>query len=227
MRVHPALSSSLCLAWSCAAPSSSEHHASHHHAVHHGSHRFEGAERWAAMFDDPGRDAWQRPEEVVALMKVAPGGKVADLGAGTGYFLPHLSRAVGPEGKVLALDVEPDMVRYMEARVAREQLANVEVRQVALDDPALEPSSVDRVLIVNTWHHIEARAAYAERLARALRPGGRVVIVDFTQETDRGPPPPQRVTAEAITAELGSAGLSVELLAETLPDQFVVVGSVP
>lgn len=200
-------------------------HESHRHAAHHGAHRFQGAERWAEMFDDPSREAWQRPAEVLRLMSVPAGARVADLGAGTGYFLSHLSRAVGPEGRVLALDVEPDMVRYMEVRAQREGLANVEAQLVPTDDPALPEASVDAVLVVNTWHHIEGRARYAEKLARGLRPGGKVFVVDFTQETERGPPPAQRVTAEGVLAELMAAGLVAELAAEELPDQFVVVGT--
>lgn len=206
-------------------PHDRSHEHSHDHGTHGGAHRFEDAERWAAMFDDPARDAWQRPAEVVTLMAVPAGGVVADLGAGTGYFLAHLSRAVGPEGRVLALDVEPDMVRYMEDRARREGLPNVEARQVPFDDPGLLPESVDRVLIVNTWHHLEDRARYAEKLARALRPGGAVFIVDFTQEAERGPPPAHRVTPEGVFAELQRAGLRAEVLAEELPDQFVVAGT--
>src|SRR5687767_12325166 len=110
----------------------STQHKHHDHQGHAGpvGHRFEDADRWARVFDDPERDAWQRPAEVVALSAITPGMTVADVGAGTGYFAAHLSRAVGDGGRVLALDVEPDMVRYLEERARREQLANVEARRV-------------------------------------------------------------------------------------------------
>src|SRR5262249_32059366 len=139
------------------------------HVADHGGmvHDFSGAENWAKVFDDPARDAWQRPDEVVALLGLRPGMTVVDLGAGTGYFEPQLARAVGPSGRVLALDVEPDMVRYLRERAARAGLANVEARTVAPDDPGLGAGTVDRVLIVDTWHHLPDRAAYARKLTAA------------------------------------------------------------
>ena len=190
-------------------------------------HRFEHAEQWAKEFDDPSRDSWQKPELVVAAMQIAPGMTVADIGAGTGYFEPHLSRAVGPNGRVLALDVEPDMVRYLIARAAREQLANVEARQVAPDDPGLPAASVDRVLIVDTWHHIANRAAYASRLAAALKAGGEVIVVDFRRDAHRGPPPEHRIAPEEVARELSAGGLAVRVTDVGLPEQYVVVGTRP
>jgi cyclopropane fatty-acyl-phospholipid synthase-like methyltransferase len=188
-------------------------------------HRFEHAEQWAPEFDDPSRDSWQKPELVVAAMKIAPGMTVADIGAGTGYFEPHLSRAVGPNGSVLALDVEPDMVRYLGARAAREQLRNVAVRRVAPDDPALPAASVDRVLIVDTWHHIANRAAYASRLAAALKAGGEVLIVDFRPDAQRGPPPEHRIAPEEVARELSAGGLAARVTDIGLPEQYVVVAT--
>jgi len=187
-------------------------------------HRFDDAERWAKQFDDPTRDAWQKPEHVVLLLEIARGMVVADIGAGTGYFLPHLSPAVGPEGTVLALDIEPDMIRYMDERARREGLDNVEARRVEPGDPGLAAASVDRILIVDTWHHIAQREAYAAKLAAALAPGGRVAIVDFTQETRRGPAPAHRVRPEQVARELEAGGLVAHIAAEDLPDQYVVVG---
>lgn len=183
---------------------------------------FSEVERFAKHFDDPARDGWQRPVELVTLMKLAPGQTVADIGAGTGYFLSHLSKAVGPAGKVLALDVEPMMVKYIDRRTREQALANVEAAAIPPDDPKLAPASVDRVLIVNTWHHIGGRSAYAAKLRAALRPGGSVWIVDFTKDSDMGPPAEHRLTAEEVIAELGAGGLRAEVVAETLPKQYVV-----
>jgi SAM-dependent methyltransferase len=187
-------------------------------------HRFERAEDWARLFDDPSREAWQRPDEVVALLELAPGLTVVDLGAGTGYFLSRLSRAVGPGGSVVATDIEPDMVRYMKDRAARERLGNVRAVLAPVDDVGVAARSADRVLIVNVWHHIADRERYAARLARALRPGGAVAIVDYTRETRRGPPPEHRLAPERVIAELRAGGLDAALAAESLPDQYVVIG---
>jgi hypothetical protein len=181
----------------------------------HAAHRFDDPEEWAKRFETPEREAWQKPDSVVEMMSVLPGMVVADLGAGTGYFLPHLSRAVGETGRVLALDVE------------REELFNVKPRAVPPDDPALPPAGVDRVLIVNTWHHIADRVKYTERLAKGLAPTGSVWIVDTTQESPMGPPAAERLSPATVVAELTAGGLEAEVVPANLPYQYVVVGRRP
>jgi predicted methyltransferase len=195
-------------------------------AATHGMHKdFSDAQGFAKAFDDPARDAWQRPAEVIELMHIAPGSVVADLGSGTGYFEGWLSRAVGPSGQVLALDVEPKMIEFVKERAAQQGLANVQPRLVALDDPGLAPGSVARVLIVDTWHHLDDRARYSGKLAQALAPGGEIWIVDFTLESDVGPPAHYRVTPEQAVSELEAGGLKAEIVAqEQLPKQYLVRG---
>jgi ubiquinone/menaquinone biosynthesis C-methylase UbiE len=213
-----------------AGPIAAQDHAEHEHGDHEmqhstAQHRFEDAERWAESFDAEERDSWQKPEEVVALMAIDPGMSVVDLGAGTGYFLGPLARAVGADGVAVGLDIEPDMVEYMRERAEREGWHNVEARVVAPDDPQLAPASVDRVLVVNVWHHIEGREAYARKLRKGLEPGGEVWIVDFTKESSHGPPVHHRLDPEEVMTELEAGGLETRLVEdETLPEQYVVVG---
>jgi cyclopropane fatty-acyl-phospholipid synthase-like methyltransferase len=197
----------------------------HGHHAHHGpiGHRFENAEEWVAVFEGPERDRWQKPADVVALLELSPAMTVADIGAGTGYFLPYLSRAV-PQGKVLGLDIEPDMVRYIQERARKESLANVEGRVVAVDDPTLAARTVDRILIVNTWHHIPDRTDYARKLRAGLKEGGAVFIVDFTLESKHGPPREHRLEPARVIAELEEAGFEARAIDETLSEQYVVVG---
>lgn len=191
----------------------------HAHAMHH---RFEHADEWAARFDDPKRDAWQQPDRVVAALALAPGMVVADVGAGTGYFEKRLADAVGPNGKVIAVDIEPDMIRYLGERAQREHTPNVEPRLAAPDDPKLAPRSVDRILIVDTWHHIEDRVAYGKKLAAALKPGGTIFVVDFTQDSDKGPPKQHRFPPAQVQDELQRAGLNARIVDVGLPDQYVI-----
>jgi len=205
-------------------------HDGHHHQHGHGKagyHMdFSAVERFARHFDGPERDGWQKPAEVVRFLELGSGQVVADIGAGTGYFLPYLSKTAGAGGRVFALDVEPNMVEYMKQRSKKGGLPNVEPRVVAPDDPALAPASVDHILIVNTWHHIDDRASYAGKLARALRPQGTLLIVDFTLESDQGPPKEHRLSAEQVVKELEGGGFRAEVVrGETLPKQYLVRGS--
>lgn len=200
-----------------------EHTVEHHH--HHGQghhHDFSDVERFSAIFDAPDRHEWQKPDELVALMELRPGAVVADLGAGTGYFLSHLSEAVGTHGRVIALDVEPAMVEHMQQRIAREGLDNVEARTIGTDAPGLADASVDAILIVDTWHHIAEREAYAAKLRAALKPGGTVWVVDFTLDAPQGPPAEMRIAPEQTVTELQAGGLVAELVDEPLPYQYVV-----
>lgn len=207
-------------------------HAGHAgHAAHAGhgdptGHDFKNAEEWAKSFDDPSRDEWQRPDEVIALLGVTEGMTVADVGAGTGYFVRHLVHATGPRGTVIATDVEPDMIRYLGQRAGHEGWKNIHPVQVPPDDPGLSAASVDRVLIVNVWHHLgDARGAYAAKLAAALRPGGRLAVVDYDHNARRGPPPEHRVAPEALLEQLRQAGLTATLARESLPEQYVIIAT--
>lgn len=184
-------------------------------------HPFSGAERWARVFDDLGRDHWQKPQEVIAALGLAPDASVADIGAGTGYFSARLAQAL-PKGRVYAVDIEPDMVRYLRERAEREKLPNVEVVLAQPEDPKL-PAKVDRVLIVDTYHHIEEREKYFARLIGMLKPGGEVVIIDFTKESPVGPPVATRIAAQQVTAEMQRAGYALVKTHDFLPHQYFLV----
>ena len=214
------LPASLLCVSSCASGGHHPPDGPHRHEMHH---RFQGAEAWAKEFDAPSRDAWQKPEAVVAALALSPASRVADLGAGTGYFTMRIARIVSA-GKVWAVDSEPDMARYLRERAAREGLTNVEAVLATTDDPRLvEP--VDVVLVVDTYHHLERRAAYLPKLVTALAPGGRIVDVDFTMgDLPIGPPEHARVTPEVVDGEMASAGLRrVSLDVATLPHQYIAI----
>ena len=185
-------------------------------------HRFDDVDRWVKAFDDPARDAWQKPAELVAALAIAPGSTVADIGAGTGYFNRYLSAAVGPEGHVIAVDIEPALVAHMAERAAAEGTPNVEPRLGQPSDPGLTAGEVYRVLLVNTYHHIDDRVAYFTRLREAVKPGGWLFVVDFLPgDLPIGPPPEHRVSYQQVTAELHEAGWQVAKEPITLPYQFV------
>lgn len=197
-----------------------------HGHTHHGQglhHRFDGAEGWAKVFDAPDRDAWQKPETVLDALALTPKSLVADVGAGTGYFSVRIAKRA-PEGKIFAIDVEADMVRYLAERGKREGLTGLHAGKAEPDDPKI-PEPVDAILVVDTLHHIDHREAYFTKLRKSLRPGGRVVIVDFKRDATMGPPPEHRRTPEDVVATAAHAGLvkSSEL---ALPQQYVLVFTV-
>ena len=199
----------------------------HEHAGRHEDHGVVGthhafADAWTTVFDDPARDVWQRPEDVLHALELAPTMTVADVGAGTGYFAVRLASAV-PAGEIIATDVEPDMVRYLNERARREQLHNLRaVFRATQTTSGLAAQSVDRILVVHVWHHLGDRVGYARDLSAALRPGGKMFVVDFSLTARRGPPMNLRVAPEAIIADLAAAGLATNLSPVALPDQYIV-----
>lgn len=184
-------------------------------------HAFSDAERWAHVFDDPQRDAWQKPHEVIQALALAPDATVADVGAGTGYFAVRLSSML-PKGRVYAVDVEPDMVRYLAERAKRERRANMAAIAGAHDDPKI-PEKVDLVLMVDVYHHVDDRIRYFRKLRGALKPGGRIAIIDFRLDSPQGPPRAARIAAERVVEEMKSAGYSLAQQHGFLPNQYFLV----
>lgn len=197
----------------------------HAHGPEPHGHRFQNPKERAKTWNDPARDEWQKPGEVAQVMELGEGMTVVDLGAGTGYFVESLASEVGPDGKVLALDIEQSMVDFIFELAGERGLENVEARKVAVDDPGLAPGSVDRILTVNTWHHIPGRVAYAQKLHDALSVGGKVAVVDYTKEATQGPPKEMRLAPSKVVEELEKAGFEAQVADETLPKQYIVIGT--
>lgn len=128
------------------------------------------------------RQGWQRTDEVIERLALHPGDRVADLGAGDGYFSFYFAHAVGPEGRVYAVELDPGKVTALEQRVRQRGYTNIEVVQAGKDDPGLPGASVDLVFFCNAYHHFEDRVPYLERLREGLRPGARIAIIDGKPE---------------------------------------------
>lgn len=180
-------------------------------------HSFDDPQRWSAVFDDPARAAWQKPDEVIRALALKPADRIADIGAGTGYFAVRLARAA-PQGIVFAADIEPKMVAHLADRAKKEGLANVRAVQAKAASPEL-PEPVDLALVVDTYHHIDTRADYFRRLKGSLKPGGRVAIIDFKRNAPEGPPKRLRVSARQIAAEMKAAGYKLARSHAFLPRQ--------
>lgn len=129
------------------------------------------------------RDSWQKPERVIERLAIAPGARVADIGAGSGYFTMRLADAVGVDGRVHAVDVDDDMIEYLKQRVADEGRENVEVVRGEFSDPKLPDGAIDLVFTSNTFHHIDEPQAYFERLLVDLSPDGRVAVLELNDQS--------------------------------------------
>ena len=149
----------------------------------------EGRDKVAATLDDPHRDGKQKPQELVAAMNIEPGMTVADIGTGTGYMLPFLSRAVGPGGKVFGEDIQADFLERAKAK----KDANVELILGAETDPKLPPNSVDVALVLDVYHHFDYPDKMLAAIRRALKPGAHLVVVDFYKSAS---PSPGHIRAE-------------------------------
>lgn len=188
---------------------------------HTHQHSFGDAQKWSKIFDDPKRDAWQKPHEVIQALKLKPDAVVADIGAGTGYFAARFAHMV-PQGKVYAVDTEADMVRHLAARAKREGLGNLVAVNASPDDARL-PEKADVVVLVNVYHHIEGREAYFRKLQQSLASGGRLAIIDFKLDAPQGPPKRTRIAPERVKSELERAGYRLTEEHGFLPNQYFLV----
>lgn len=180
----------------------------------------EDFDHYLSKLDDPERVAWQKPDEVVAALELAPGAVACDLGAGPGYFALRMAQAVGPEGRVHAVDVDPRMLEILERRAREAGLANVHAHLDPRGD-AEPPEPCDVVLVVNAYHHFADGVGTLRRLASALRPGGRIANVDFHEgELPMGPPPEHKVSRASFLAAVAAAGLEVAAEKTFLPYQY-------
>jgi ubiquinone/menaquinone biosynthesis C-methylase UbiE len=174
--------------------------------------------------EGPDRDAWQMPDAVMDALAIADGSAVADIGAGGGWFTVRLARRVGPNGIVYAQDVQGPMLEAIRRRVNREGLGNVRTVKGEFRDPRLPAGSVEAIVIVDVYHEFEAPEALLRHLAAALKPGGRIGVIEFSESGGGpGPPPDQRVKESSVTEQAAAAGLTLLRKETFLPFQYFLV----
>ena len=186
----------------------------------HMEHKFDDPAKYAKSFDDPARDQWQMPTRVIDVLGLTPGMKVADIGAGTGYFSMRLAKTPGVS--VYAVDIEPKMVEYLKKRAGTEHAANVTAVLASASSPNL-PEPVDVILVVDTYHHLPNRPAYFRDLRKSLKPGGRIAIVDFRKDAPDGPPVHFRFTPQQMQDEMTQAGFQLDASHDFLPRQHFLI----
>jgi predicted methyltransferase len=156
---------------------------------------------------NPARDKTQKPEVVTAALGIKPGMTVADIGTGIGYMVPHLSKAVGPSGKVLAEDIQTDFLDKVKARMATEKLTNVTPILGADTDPKLPAGAVDLELVLDVYHHFDYPGKMLAGLKTGLKPDGRLIIVEYYQ--NEVGPGHIRLDAAGVTKEIEANGFKL------------------
>jgi len=169
------------------------------------------------------RDLWQQPDVIVDKMALGPAMFVIDLGAGEGYMTPWLAAAVGGEGKVWAVEIDPALVKLLNKKVADNKLTNVQVVQSTINDLPVA-ALVDRILLLNTYPELADPVGMLKALRLRLRPGGRLVVVDYKPNPKvPGPPAEDRLSLQTIEAEARGAGLALAFSYDVLPRQYIAV----
>ena len=175
------------------------------------------------LLETPDRAAWQKPEQIMDALKIAEGSRVADIGAGAGFFTIRLARRVGPNGRVYAQDIQQAMIEAIKRRLTRERLQNVETVLGTEDDPRLPHGILDAVLVVDSYQEVEVRerVPFLRNLAAALKRGGRLGIVNY-KPGKGGPGPDVRIESGVVEADAREAGLRVLDRAD-LPFQYLLI----
>ncbi len=168
--------------------------------------------RWRRNLEREGREVHDRKADILADLSLKPGMVVADVGAGTGLYTLDLARAVGPTGRVLAVDIIPHFLRHIGDEAKRAGLTNVVLVQASADALGLEPASVDLIYLCDVYHHLERPTAALAELRAALRPGGTLVLVDLAREPGKSPAwilEHVRADRRKVLAELAEAGFGL------------------
>lgn len=183
----------------------------------------ESRRRMARMLDGPHRDAWQKPAELVAAMKLKPGMTVVDLGTGPGYLLPYLSEAVGPSGKVLALEIHEDFLDKARKKSAARKLTNIVFVLGSETDVNLPPKCADVILVLDTYHHFNYPERMLAGIREALKNHGRLIVVDYYKRHFRDPGHVRLEDTEAIH-EIEAEGFRLVSRQDHIPgSQYLLV----
>ena len=201
---------------------SCSHHKKHGHSGHHKHHRFQDAKKWEKVFEDPARDKWQKPNLVLNTLGIRSTDTIADIGSATGYFPVRLAKKA-KRGMVYAIDIEPNLVAFLNERAQKEGIKNL-ISLLGTPSTPLIPKPVNLILTVDTYHHIGERIQYFRNLRSKLKKGGRLVIIDFKKgELPFGPSDKMKIAPKEVIEELKKAGYFLKESPDILPYQYILV----
>jgi len=173
------------------------------------------------------RDDEEEPNVALSVLKIAKGASVADIGAGSGFITERLASRVGPTGRVYANDVQPQMLQMLAARLAKKKITNVTLVQGAIDDPKLAPESVDLEIMVDVYHEFSQPQAMLRKLREALKPGGRLVLLEYRKEDPSIPIRPEhKMSVAEAKMEVEAEGFTLSKVDESLPRQHILIFTV-
>lgn len=176
------------------------------------------------LLEDPERDSWQKPEEILNALKIEKGHVVADIGAGSGYFTEKLSERVGLNGTVYAVDIQQEMLDYIRKQLDNKGLKNVVLVLGNMDDPKLSKESLDIAILLSVYHEIEKPVDFMKKIKWALKPHGRLAILEFSDKSPIGPPLKVRLPEDLVINELKQAGFTLsQRHAFLLPYQYLLI----
>lgn len=179
---------------------------------------------YIAMLEDPKRDAYQKPQEVMQALGLKQGEAIADIGSGSGYFALRFAAHVGEQGRVYGVDIDPEMVRHLNRRIRDAGLTNIQTVLAVPDDPLLRDRSIDRFVVVDTWHHIGDQTKYLGLMKKMLKPGGQVVMIDFhKRELPVGPRLAMKIAREDLIRQMETNGFRLATEHAFLPYQYFLV----
>ena len=182
----------------------------------------------AAWLDRPEREAEEAPSKAIAALDLEAGDVVADVGAGSGYYAIRLARVVGASGRVYATDIQPEMLALARKKVEAERLSNVELVLGAPADPRLPAASMDLVLMVDVYHELADPQGMLRALKRALKPGGRLVLIEFRKESSWVPIREEhKMSIREARIELEAEGYALDRVIDVLPWQHIIIFRLP
>jgi predicted methyltransferase len=177
----------------------------------------------AGWLERSGREQQEEPDQALELIGIMPGMIIADVGAGTGFMTMRLARRVGPTGKVYANELQPAMLEILRGKVRRQQLSNVEVVQGTEQDAKLPDSAIDLVLLVDVYHEFWRPQEMLRSIRRSLKPGGRLVLVEYRKEDPSIPiAATHRMSVAEARTEVESEGFTFDRLVPGLPRQHII-----